>query len=265
MFDCSKGGELMDLDERKKLILQAVVEGYINTAEPVGSRSIAKLSPLGLSAATIRNEMGDLEEMGLLEQPHTSAGRVPSQQGLRYYVDSLMQKYSMTAQEISQFQESLALKLQEMDDLVRHMSKMFSKLTNMPTVASLGANEPRKFLEGRANILGFPEYNDIEKAKNILHVFDDEENLDEALKIVPRTDNSSNIQIIIGDENQIPELRDCSLVISRYSAGKNIAGTIGIIGPTRMDYSKIVSKLEYLTNELSQRLAVEFEEEDENE
>ena len=250
----------MELDERKRLILQAVVEGYINTAEPIGSRSIAKLLPLGLSAATIRNEMGDLEEMGLLEQPHTSAGRVPSQQGFRYYVDSLMQRYSMTAQEINRFRESLDLKLKEQDALIRHMSKMFSQLTSMPTVASLEAEDNRKFLEGRANILGFPEYNDVEKAKNILELFDDEENLDEALKVVPRGENSSNISIIIGDENNIPELRDCSLVVARYSAGNNIAGTIGIIGPTRMDYSKIVSKLEYLTNELNQRLAEEFSE-----
>ncbi|MCL2837647.1 MAG: heat-inducible transcriptional repressor HrcA [Oscillospiraceae bacterium] len=247
----------MELDERKKLILQAVVEGYINTAEPVGSRSIAKLSPLGLSAATIRNEMGDLEEMGLLEQPHTSAGRVPSQLGYRYYVDSLMQKYRMTAQEINQFRATLEMKLQEQDGLIRHISKMFSQLTSMPIIASLESDENRKYLEGRANILGFPEYNDIEKAKNILHVFDDEQNFDEALKVIPQSDN---VSIIIGNENNIPELRDCSLVVARYNAGKNIAGTIGIIGPTRMDYSKIVSKLEYLTNELSRRLADDFEE-----
>jgi len=251
------GGDELELDERKKLILQAVVEGYIDTAEPVGSRSIAKLSPLGLSAATIRNEMGDLEEMGLLEQPHTSAGRVPSQLGYRYYVDSLMQKYHMTAQEIDQFRMSLELKLQEQDALIRHISKMFSRLTNMPTIASLEADNNRKFLEGRANILEFPEYNDIEKAKNILHVLDDEENLDEALKAIPQ---SNNISIIIGNENNIPELKDCSMVVAKYNAGKNIAGTIGIIGPTRMDYSKVVSKLEYLINELSQRLADEFDE-----
>ena len=251
----------MELDERKKLILQAVVEGYINTAEPVGSRSIAKLTPLGLSAATIRNEMGDLEEMGLLEQPHTSSGRVPSQLGYRYYVDSLMQKYRMTTQEINQFRQQLELKLQEQDTIIRHISKMFSQITNMPIIASLESDENQKYLEGRANILGFPEYNDIEKAKNLLNVFDNDEHLDEALKIVPQ---SENVSIIIGDENNIPEFRDCSLVVARYKAGKNIAGTIGIIGPTRMDYSKIVSKLEYLTNELSRRLTDEFEEEEED-
>ena len=251
----------MELDERKKLILQAVVEGYINTAEPVGSRSIAKLSPLGLSAATIRNEMGDLEEMGLLEQPHTSAGRIPSQLGYRYYVDSLMQKYRMTTQEIRHFQQQLESKLQEQDAIIRHISKLFSQETQMPTIASLEADDSRKYIEGRANILGFPEYNDIEKAKNLLQAFDNEENLDEALKVIPQSTNeNANVSIIIGNENNIPELRDCSLVVARYKAGENIAGTIGIIGPTRMDYSKIVSKLEYLTNELSRRLADEFEE-----
>jgi len=245
----------LELDERKKLILQLVVEGYINTAEPVGSRSIAKTAGLGLSAATIRNEMGDLEEMGLLEQPHTSAGRVPSQLGYRYYVDSLMKKYCMTVEEIDHMRNSMELKVRELKDVVRQVSAIFSRLTNMPIIALPEAEKPEPFLEGRANILEYPEYNDIEKAKTILRVFDDRENLSEALRVIPQ---SENVSIIIGDENNLPELRDCSLVVSRYNAGPNIMGTIGIIGPTRMDYSKIVSKLEYFTHELITRLINEF-------
>jgi len=247
----------VELDERKRLILQAVVEGYINTAEPVGSRSIAKSAELGLSAATIRNEMGDLEEMGLLEQPHTSAGRVPSQLGYRYYVDSLMQKYSMTVDEIDQMRKSMELKVRELNDVVRQVSNIFSKLTNMPIITLPEADKSEPFLEGRANILEFPEYNNIEKAKTILRVFDDKANLSEALRVIPQ---SENVSVIIGDENKIPELRDCSLIVSRYKAGPNIMGTIGIIGPTRMDYSKIVSQLEYFTHELIARLIDEFSE-----
>ena len=115
------------LDDRKKVILQAVVEDYINTAEPVGSRSISKKSDLNLSAATIRNEMGDLEEMGLLVQPHTSAGRVPSTLGYRLYVDNLMQKYEMTANEIEKLQEAVGLKVKELDKIVRGVAGAFSK------------------------------------------------------------------------------------------------------------------------------------------
>ena len=115
----------MALDDRKKQILQAIVEDYISTAEPVGSRSISKKPELNLSAATIRNEMGDLEDMGLLVQPHTSAGRVPSTGGYRMYVDSLMEKYEMTAVEMEQIKQAASMKKQELEKIFRDVAAAF--------------------------------------------------------------------------------------------------------------------------------------------
>ena len=131
----------MALDDRKKKIMQAIVEDYILTAEPVGSRSISKKPDLNLSAATIRNEMGDLEEMGLLLQPHTSAGRVPSTSGYRLYVDSLMEKYEMTAAEISEIKQAAKQKTRELDKIVRDVASAFSALSGLPVIGMLPGTE----------------------------------------------------------------------------------------------------------------------------
>ena len=131
----------MALDDRKRIILQAIVEDYINTAEPVGSRSISKKPDLNLSAATIRNEMGDLEEMGLLIQPHTSAGRVPSTNGYRLYVDSLMEKYEMTAAEIEEIKTSASLKQKELEKIIRDVAVALSGITGLPVIGVLPGTE----------------------------------------------------------------------------------------------------------------------------
>jgi len=344
----------MDLDDRKKKILRAVVESYIDTAEPVGSRSISKLGDITLSPATIRNEMGDLEDMGLLEQPHTSAGRVPSDLGYRLYVDSIMRQYRMSVEEVRQMRMAMELKMEEIGSLVRHMSNAFAKISNMPTIATLpeirrgvirnlklikvddrniilvlvtdsgliknkqfrsgrdlsegflekltavlnqnlagrtlseisldnvlnienGAGENYEvlmpvlgfvrdciaemdtaevFMEGAANILNFPEYSDVGKARQMLTFLEDKDNFGDVLE-VGRTEGGS-IKIIIGKENLSPQLRDSSIIISNYTAGNNIAGCIGIIGPTRMDYPKVITKLKFFTDRLSRMLTREF-------
>ena len=129
----------MDLGKRKEMILQAIVEDYIATAEPVGSRNIAKNHDLGLSAATIRNEMADLEEMGYLDKPHTSAGRVPSQLGYRFYVDSLMHRYSATVEEIENLNSALHQRYVNLNSVVSVVSDIISKITKCPTVMTLPA------------------------------------------------------------------------------------------------------------------------------
>ena len=132
----------MELDERKKQILGAVIESYINTAEPVGSRTIAKMSNLNVSPATIRNEMADLEDMGLLEQPHTSAGRIPSHLGYRTYVDRLMKKYEFSARELARLRSLMELQLGEMDQMVQEIANIYSHLTNYTVIGlSPGKNE----------------------------------------------------------------------------------------------------------------------------
>ncbi len=342
----------MGLDDRKRRILQAIVESYINTAEPIGSRTIAKNSELNLSAATIRNEMGDLEDMGLLIQPHTSAGRIPSQLGYRLYVDSLMRRYKMTTGEINRLRSAMLLKIEELDKTVRKLSAVFSEITNMPTVATLPIVERGKInsikavmidsrtlmiiiaagsnilknkllrlstevdaefveklnkilnenlvgltkseinlenvmqiqsavgknfeiltsvlelvheaiceldngeviLEGVTNLLRFPEYHDIERVKELLGFFEDRENLVPLIKASAR----SGMNVVIGEESNIPELKENSLVLSSYEIGDGMKGFIGIIGPVRMNYSRAVSNLEYYTKQVEKALNKKF-------
>ncbi len=335
----------MELDERKKLILGAIIENYIETAEPVGSRTIAKRNFLNISPATIRNEMADLEEMGLLEQPHTSAGRVPSHLGYRMYVDRLMKRYQLTANEINRMRSLMEIKIAELDTLIREIANIYSRITNytvigtMPEIkkavikhfqvmpideksllliivtntnvvrdtkisvsrkvdlhtaarissvlneklsnvscndidmqkimqlqAELSGNEDliqpilqfiydcieatensEVFRGGLTNLLSFPEYSNIERAKQLLEFLDDKSNLHRAVAIR----ENQNVRIAIGSENKAIELQDCSIVVSSYNIDGKVVGTIGLIGPTRMNYSKAVSNLEFLTDQLN--------------
>lgn len=346
----------MSLDERKRLILQAIVEDYIHTAEPVGSRSISKRPELNLSAATIRNEMGDLEEMGLLVQPHTSSGRVPSHLGYRLYVDTLMKKYEMTAKEIEVMKGAMLYKMRELDKIVRDVSSAFSAITNLPTVGMLPRIEKGivksiklvkidersamliiatgegmiknkllrlesdiddselfkinevlnenlsgmrvseislenvievknavgknfelltsalelvheavseidvsdVFMEGTTNILRFPEYSDVDKIKEIFELFEDRTHLGEIIKL---NAEDSNVKILIGDENALPQLKNNSVILSPYKITDDLTGVIGVIGPVRMEYSKIVSTLEYFSDSLSKMFKEKYKKE----
>ncbi len=346
----------MALDDRKKSILRAIVEGYIQNAEPVGSRSIAKNTDLNLSAATIRNEMGDLEEMGFLVQPHTSAGRIPSSQGFRFYVDSLMERYRMTTGEIQQMRSVMLHKIRELDKIVKDVSAAFSGITNLPTfgmvptieygtikgiklvlvdektimvivsdssgliknkllrlrervdekvltqmteilnqnlvgytrseinlnriievVNALGCNpeilssvlelvheaiseidKREVYLEGSTNILRFPEYNDIQKIKEILEFFDNKQSLGKLIGDLPEM-KDGEVKVFIGDENELPELKSNSVVLSTYKVGSDLTGIIGVVGPTRMDYAKVVSGVGFFSKQLSKMLSGRLE------
>ena len=346
----------MALDERKKSILRAIVEGYIENAEPVGSRSIAKNTDLNLSAATIRNEMGDLEEMGFLVQPHTSAGRIPSSQGFRFYVDSLMDRYRMTNSEIQQLRGAMLHKIRELDKIFKDVSAAFSNFTNLPTfgmipsmeygsikaiklvavdektlmvivsdssgliknkllrlrepvsdatllqmtdvlnqnlagytrseinlnriievVNAIGENHEilssvlelvdeaiseidkrEVYLEGSTNILRFPEYNEITKIKEILEFFDDKQKLESVVRQLPSIE-SGEVSVFIGDENEHPQLKNNSVVLSTYKAGPNLTGIIGVVGPMRMDYAKVVSGVGFFSKQLGKMLSERLE------
>lgn len=347
----------MALDDRKKLILRAIVENYIQNAEPVGSRSIAKNTGLNLSAATIRNEMGDLEELGYLTQPHTSAGRVPSGLGFRFYVDSLMDKYLMTAAEIEQLRGAMINKVHELDKIVKDVSAAFSNLTMLPTFGMLPAIESgtvksiklvsidektvmiivadssgviknkllrlkeelpaelvkklndvlnenltcltaseinlsniieiqnavgvnteiltsvlelvheaiseidkhEVYMEGSTNILRFPEYNNIEKIKEILGFFENKQSIDEMISKLPEV-KSDKVSVFIGDENPVAELKNNSVVIASYKLGSNMTGIVGVVGPMRMDYSKAVSGVGFFARQLEDILGRHFSE-----
>ncbi len=345
----------MALDDRKKLILRAVVESYIKNAEPVGSRSVAKNTSLNLSPATIRNEMGDLEELGYLVQPHTSAGRIPSGAGFRFYVDSLMEKYMMTSVEIEKIRGVMLGKMRELDNIVKDVSAVFSNLTELPTFGTLPAIETcviksiklvlidertimaivadssgiiknkllrlresvsdqvisdinevlnanltgltaseinlsniievqnavkdnveiftsvlelvheaiseidkhEIYMEGSTNILRYPEYNNIEKIKQIMEFFNNKALLGEIVKTIPEI-KPGEVSVFIGDENPVEELKNNSVVLSAYKAGKGMTGIIGVVGPMRMDYSRVVSGLSYFSKQLEYFLGERF-------
>lgn len=338
----------MAIDKRKIMILEAIINDYINTGEPVGSRTIAKKHDLGVGSATIRNEMSDLEDMGYLEQPHASAGRVPSSKGYRLYVDNLMKKSKLTADEELQIKKYVIdSAMLEVDKIVKQASTLLSELTNltcvvqtpstrrsylkslqilmiddrnlvsvivtdngvirnhrlkvtkMPTEEELQKinrvingrlsgltieeinlevinnlkvdlgkydelfnaivpalydtlkvdDSSEIFMEGTTNIFNYQEYNDIDSAKEILKLLYNKDYVVELL--APHGD----ISIKIGDENFIPEARNCSVITAEYSLGDTSLGTIGLIGPRRINYSKVIAIMAQVMKELNQTLS----------
>ena len=333
----------MELSERKKRILQAIVEIYITTAEPVGSKAIAELPDITFSSATIRNEMAELTQLGYLEQPHTSAGRIPSAAGYRLYIDELMEGYRLSIEETKKLGESFELKMQEYDKLMAQVRKLVSQATNLPvyTMAShQGAVCAKRFdlimaeensfilvlmttgnvvknkliqlpldvqeedlkllgavlnatltdltadritpdvmaritrsagkaatlvpviveytisvlqeqygdirVTGQMRLLGQPEYRDIERAQEVLGTLDEE-----TLSALPAKLNpNAPVQILVGPEDVAKELRDTSVVMTRFDIGEGMQGLIGVVGPTRMDYAQVTARLSYFAENL---------------
>lgn len=334
----------MILNERKIKILQAIIDDYIETAEPVGSRTIAKKYDLGISSATIRNEMSDLEELGFIIQPHLSSGRIPSDKGYRLYVDELMQCKELEEYKIKILEDIIENGINKIDHLMKETAKAVAMLTNYTTITSkpsvnktklkhiqliplddnsiilvsvtdtniiqhyvlnimkvpdenmlmnlssilnqhlvgltleeitlpliqclkqqMGnyneilnpildciadavqkADDTEVSLSGRKNILEYPEFNNILKAKNLFQTLEEKEILNE----IVNKEGLGKIQISIGDENGITEIKECSIIKTTYKIGNKELGTIGIIGPTRMDYAQAVSILLYISKNI---------------
>ena len=221
----------MFLDERKKRILQAIVNDYVKFAEPIASKIIADKYDLDLSSATIRNEMAELEELGLIEKTHTSSGRIPSDLGYRYYVDSLMDYYDVSNEELT----NLASYLEGCGKMLTDISKILSGLTHYTTISM---DKDDMVLYGRNNVFDYPEFRDIERLKKFMYLMEEEERIREIVDSYTNTD----ITIRIGGENNFDEVKDYSIVTFNYKD----EGTIAIIGPKRMDYSRVVSYIRYL-------------------
>jgi heat-inducible transcriptional repressor len=333
----------MELNERKLNILKAIVKDYIETAEAVGSRTISKKHDLGVSAATIRNEMADLEELGYLIQPHTSAGRVPSEKGYKLYVDSLMSQNELRDDEKLLIEQCVEKNVNHIKDLIHETSKLLSQLTNYTTVAvtkslvnqsvikhiqlvGMGDNkillivvtdkgdiknanlltninldqsklnlisdnltnklsgksiteldnrliafikyeisEYSAFIDelvnalnfniseedllvslnGATNIFSYPEFNDIIKAKSFLNMLEKKETITSMVR--SKGIQKDNINIIIGSDNDCELAKDCSIVTATYNIDKDLVGRISFIGPTRMDYARIYSIVNYMS------------------
>ncbi|HBT20318.1 MAG TPA: HrcA family transcriptional regulator [Peptococcaceae bacterium] len=337
------------LDERKEKILLAIIQDYIATAEPVGSRTISRKYELGVSPATIRNEMADLDEMGLIEQPYTSAGRIPSDKGYRYYVDFLMEKYPLSAEVQQAVRERFKRKLSDLEEVIRTTGELLSHMTDyiaitlgpqvkqsalrhielsrisesrglLVVVTDSGAvehrffdlpesvtaeelkaisevltqklmgitldrvtktvleeiyinlavkrrlldailniienilsesDETKVFFCGTSNILKQPEFKNIEKLQFLLSFLEEERLVKD---LVSQQLLSEGLTIKIGGENNYEGVHDCSLITAAYHVGGEVVGTVSVLGPTRMDYSKAVAVVEFVTEALSETL-----------
>ncbi|MBQ7340573.1 MAG: heat-inducible transcription repressor HrcA [Oscillospiraceae bacterium] len=339
----------MELTERKKKVLRSVVDLYIRTAEPVGSKAITEQPDMNYSSATIRNEMADLTAMGYLEQPHTSAGRIPSAAGYRLYVDELMADYRLSLDETNSINTAIEEKMQRVDKLVEKVAKLVSQATDLPAISVAsrhgGATVKRfelilagqgsvilvlmlsdeqvvnkliklpvniedsdlkvltavlnatmtgitqeeitqELLErvmgaagaaavlvpvivefaaetlrnqgstnmavaGQMRLLGLPEYRDVDKAQKVMSTLDEE-----ALANLPAVmQNANGTKVLVGPENVAQELRDTSVVMTKFDIGDGMQGMIGVVGPTRMDYAKVTARLSYFAESLSKMFA----------
>lgn len=328
------------LNERKKKILRIIIEDYISSAEPVGSRTIARKYDLGLSPATIRNEMSDLELLGYLEQPHTSAGRIPSAQAYRFYVDALIERGTLTDNDMALIDGWYNERRRNIDDIFQSTAKILSRmtqnvsmvLTNQQTIANfcylkflpldsqhailcivaddgsidtnvvdipLGMSseemdylagkmsklledrnlsdisveilqnvhtdvvedklifssllqavrkmtgrrqEQKVFLGGTKQLLNQPEFRDVERVRNLLGILEEEK----VLKDLLQGGEDSGLKVTIGSENKFTGIQDCSMVQATYRLNGQIVGTMAVLGPTRMEYGKVISVMDYL-------------------
>ena len=336
--------DYMELDERKTVILQAIIKNYLETGEPVGSRTISKYTDLNLSSATIRNEMADLEELGYIVQPHTSAGRIPSDKGYRFYVDAMMLKHE---KEVEQLKDVLLEKEEKLDHMLKQAAKLMAVNTNYATMVTAPRNYKNtiKFLQlsrmdeshilaviviegniikntvidvaeklddetmlklnillnthlngvsaeeinlgliatlkqqagmygpiiaevidavaetikededleiytsGANNIFKYPELSDNQKASDLINAFEEKQLL---TQLIDESDEEgrNEIKVYIGEESPIQTMKDCSIVTANYEFGDGMRGMIGIIGPKRMDYDKVVGTIKTIKSQL---------------
>lgn len=338
-----------ELTDRKKAILRSIVDDYIHTAQPVGSRAVSKKHELGLSSATIRNEMADLEELGYLAQPHTSAGRVPSDKGYRFYVDNLVQLQGLANEEMQRIRSAMDERIGELGELVKRAARLITAVTGYTTVAMtpkadenpirtvqivpvggqrvlvivvvsggivnsrvvrLDSEVPDEdihrmsaylsqhmmgkqsgeitvrflmdmeqtlrlpdgivlpiiegirecmrrighseiLLDGMTNLFNFPEFNDLFRAREIMDLLREEDVLSNVLATIG---NRTGPEVRIGSENELGSFRELSLVTTAYGDGERQHGAIGVIGPTRMAYARVISSLDYVRKLLDREI-----------
>lgn len=237
-----------DLQARKDRILAIVVSQYIDTVQPVSSASICKNYNLDLSSATIRNILAELEMDGYLTHPHTSAGRMPTQLGYRYFVDFLMNEIQLLENEKHRLLEEYKQNVNELDRMLQRTTETLSEITQYTTIITLQGKD-RIITSGTSHVVNYPETQDIEKIRGILHTLEEKERL---IELINR-DLRNRIEIYIGHEIACREIEDsCSLAVSSFTNGRGNSGRIAILGPTRMDYARVVSTLGYVSEMFSE-------------
>lgn len=237
-----------DLSERQIQILKFVIEEYIETAEPVGSKIIESKYQLGVSPATIRNEMASLIKKGYLKQPHTSAGRVPTPRALKYYINNLMKPRSLSVSEEVAVKEKVWEARRDLDKMLREATHALAEATNAMAVAT--TSEPIMYFAGAGNILEMPEFADLTLAHSMFEMLD---RADWWEDILTRTlAYSTPYYVLMGNEWGMDALYDCGYVFAPFRVGGEVKGSIGVVGPLRLNYQYIIPTVEYLSNLISE-------------
>jgi heat-inducible transcriptional repressor len=242
----------MELTERQSKILKTAIEEYIETAEPVGSETLEKKYSLGISPATIRNEMIRLTKEGFLRQPHTSAGRVPTPAGFKLYIDQLMDEKKLSVTEEVAAKEAIWDYRFEFDRLMREATRALAGQTRSLAVAA--TNEGDVYSAGYANILDIPEFFDIDVTKSVLGLLDEFKSLQ---SLFEKSYGEDPVHILMGEDLGEEFLRPCGMIFTHFEAGPKHSGNIGVIGPCRLNYPAIVPTIRYfgeLINELAKNL-----------
>ncbi len=232
-----------DIQERKDMVLGFVVQQYIKNLNPMGSAFLAKEYHLDWSSATIRNILAELEEDGYLTHPHTSAGRIPTHLGYRYYVDNLMHQIQLLEGEKDRIQREYQDKIHQLEKLVDKTSRIVSDVTHYTSIISVDGWDGKIVFRGTNYMVGYPEMQDLQKIQNLLKVLEEKERI---LEVINR-DLEHKVQIYIGQEIACKEIEGCSLAVCEYHQKDGSSGRIAVLGPTSMDYERVVSTLDYVT------------------
>ncbi len=238
---------MADLTDRQTAILKHIIEEYIETAKPVGSETLDKKFALGVSPATLRNEMVSLTKAGFLSQPHTSSGRSPTPAGLKYYVNNLMQPKKMSVTDEVKIKEKVMDYKTEFEKALRQATKELADVTKSLAVSS--DNEGDVYYAGTANILDMPEFYDIDLTRNVLGLLD---HFDYLNRILSQGVDEPGIQVFFGNDLIYDYLSPCAMVMTRFGLGKKFQGTIGVLGPYRLDYPKLIPTVQYFGNLIDQ-------------
>ncbi|HEX7456192.1 MAG TPA: hypothetical protein VF303_01875 [Candidatus Nanoarchaeia archaeon] len=238
---------MAELSERKRELLKAIIDEYISTAEPVGSEAIVKKHSLGVSPATVRNEMVALTREGFLFQPHTSAGRTPTPMGLKFYINELMKEQAVPVKDEVEIKENLWDHRFHFHRLLKQATKELSEKAG--TLAIVSTEEGDIYHSGGYNILDMPEFVDIDLTKTLLMLADRNEMLNEVLD---RAVINEPVVVLLGDELGSEYLEYCGFVLAPFGSGKKNAGVIGVLGPTRMDYPQVVPTVRYFGDLLTE-------------
>ncbi len=234
---------MIDLNDRQVQILKAIVQEYIETAEPVGSETLEKKYGVGVSPATIRNEMAVLAREGLLNKPHPSAGRIPTPMALKFYINQLMEERELSVSEEVAVKERIWDYRHKMRRLLREAARVLAEQSK--TLALVTTNKGNIYHSGYANILNAPEFYDIDVTREVLRLIDDVNRIN---KLFSKTFTERSVHILLGEELEDQYLRSCGVVFTEFKAGKDTTGYVGIIGPCRLNYSQTIPTVRYLGN-----------------